>query len=229
MTSPEDISKIYRNTHELTFDTFIRDTLAALGASPSAVDKWIPSRLNKESLSIADAATGQLTSDFIHVGERICQRQLLPGKELDKLQRLFMDGIHESLHWDKIRSIPMPHPHFDGKGVSLLGWCRDVLLESATQAFFGESLLKIDPNLTESFFKFDATSWKLNYGYPKVLSKDMCSARDTIIRALVTYFKIPRSERHGVSFLVNSLETEMRNLAIGDRDIAAIMMPVYWV
>ena len=229
MTSPEQIAKIYRNTTELTFDTFIRDTLMALGASPSAVDKWIPPRAAMDDLHHSTSVPDQLSSDFTHVGERLCQRQLLPGKELETLQKTFMEGIHDALLWNKVTPKITVQSFPDSRRISLLGWCREVLLEAATRAFFGDRLLHIDPNLFQSFFKFDSSSWKLNYGYPRILSQDMYAARDNIIAALETYFKLPSSERPGTSFLIDSFEKEMRQLDICDKDIAALVMPVYWV
>ena len=183
----------------------------------------------KDDINDSTNVPSQLINDFTHVGERLCQRQLLPGEELAAIQEVFMNGIHESLLWGRITPLIVVCSTPVTKTISLLGWCREVLLESATRAFFGDRLLQIDPNLFHSFFKFDASSWKLNYGYPRALSKDMYAARDTIITALEIYFKLPKSERPGASFLINSFETEMRRLEIDDKDIAALVMPVYWV
>lgn len=229
MTSPRDIAQVYKNTAELTFDTFIRQTLKSLGASSSAIEKWIPQRHYQAESD--QTVTGSIlpASDFTHIGEKLCQRQLLPGRELDSLQRVFMNGIHEALLWDKVtpkctlRSCPRL------KTVSLLSWCREVLLESATHAFFGERLMRINPNLFASFFIFDASSWKLNYGYPRFLSNELYAARDVIIDSLESYFKLPRSKRPGMSYLITQFEDEMKRLDIEERDIAALVMPVYWV
>ena len=229
MTSPGDISSIYRNTVELTFDTFVRQTLRSLGASSYAVDKWIPLHLSKEGMAHTSSSSTPHTGEFTHIGERLCQQQLLPGKQLDILQRVFIDIIHESLQWHSVTQKITIRSSPDIKTISLLGWCREVLLQSATRAFFGDRLLKIDPDLFQAFFMFDASSWKLHYGYPRVFSKELYSARDAIIKALTAYFKLPRSERSGAAVLVDSLEAEMRNLDIEDKDIAALIMPVYWV
>ena len=229
MTSPEDISKIYRNTEELTLDTHIRHILTALGASSSAVDKWIPPRLSENDKIKAMGGLNPSASDFTHLGSRICQQQLLPGKELNVLQDVFMDRIHKSLHWDKITPKITLASSPEAKTISLLGWCREVLLDSATRAFFGDELLEINPNLFQSFYDFDACSWKLHYGYPKFLSTDLYVARDTIIEALTAYFKLPKAERPGAAFVVDRLEDEMRQLGIETKDIAALTMPLYWV
>ncbi len=229
MTSPEDISIIYKNTVELTYDTFIRETLSSLGVSASAVDKWIPARLPTYGKGHASSYSIPFTSDFTHLGEKLCQRQLLPGKELDILQQAFMDSIHSSLRWNNLTEKNTVHSSLETKTVSLLGWCREILLEASTSSFFGKRLLQINPNLFEEFFIFDASSWKLNYGYPQFLSKDMIGARDTIIESLTAYFELPKAERPGAAFLIQNFETEMRLLGIENKDIAALIMTVYWV
>lgn len=229
MTSPEDISKIYRNTEELTIDTHIRQTLISLGASPFAVDKWIPQRPSKIHSNHAMECSEASLSEFTHLGSRICQQQLLPGKELDDLQKVFMSNIHEYLHW---RSIP-PKITFvsstQTKTISLLGWCREVLLESSTRAFFGVQLTEVNPGLFDSFYNFDSCSWKLHYGYPRFLSAELYAARDTIIEALTAYYRLPKAKRRDAAFVVNRLEDEMRLLDIEDKDIAAMTMPLFWV
>lgn len=229
MTSPEDISKIYRNTEELTTDTHIRHTLVSLGASSSAVDKWIPPRLSKDHNNHAMDGLTSNVIDFTHLGSRICQQQLLPGKELDVLQKVFMNNIHKSLHWRSISPKITLASTSETKTVSLLGWSQEVLLESATRAFFGDQLLELSPDLFQSFYAFDACSWKIHYGYPKFLSTDLYAARDKIIEALTAYFRLPKAKRPGAAFVVDRLEDEMRRLEIGDEDIAALTMPLYWV
>lgn len=229
MTSPEDILKVYRNTEELTIDTHIRHTLTSLGASASAVDRWMPARSLERAHNRAADGVKAKSNESTHLGSRICQQQLLPGKELDRLQKVFMSNIHESLHWHRISSKITLVSSSQSKTVSLLGWCRDVLLDSSTQAFFGDRLLQISPDLFESFYDFDASSWKLHYGYPKFLSADLYAAKDKIVKALTAYFRLPKAERPGAAFVINRLEDEIRQLDIGDEDIAALTMPLFWV
>jgi len=229
MTSPEEIMRIYRNTEELTIDTHIRHTLTSLGASSSAVDRWMPPRSPEGNNNRAMDSLKAKTNEFTHLGSRICQQQLLPGKELGHLQKAFMSNIHKSLHWHTISSKITLASSTQSKTISLLGWCRDVLLESSTRAFFGVQLLQINPNLFQSFYDFDACSWKLHYGYPRFLSGELYAARDIIIETLTAYFSLPKAKRPDAAFIINRLEDEMRQLEIGDKDIAALTMPLFWV
>lgn len=198
--------------------------LLQLGASPVAVEIWIPSS------GAPGPECGQSTSnDSGHFGERLCRQQLLPGKELDVLQATLVNKIHDSLRWQNMSERIIVSTAQNKRSISLLGWCREVLLDSATRAFFDECLMQIDPELFQSFFIFDELSWKLHFNYPRFLAKKMYTAKDRIIDALVIYFSLPKSERTGESWLIDKLETEMRTLGIGTRDIAAIIMPLYWV
>lgn len=117
----------------------------------------------------------------------------------------------------------------DQRTVSLLQWTRDTLLDGATTAFFGNALLKIEPNLFESFSDFDDNSWKLTYRIPRPWSNDMYAAKQKAQNALATYFALPKEQRPGETWMVRTLETEMRGLGIESPDIAAFLMMVYWV
>ena len=97
-TSPKDISKIYKNKiAELKINTHIRHTLTSLRASPSAVDKYIPLQLSQDHQPPAVNGLNPNINDFTHLGSRSCQQQPPPGKELDVLQKVFMEHIHKSL------------------------------------------------------------------------------------------------------------------------------------
>ncbi|KAI9725074.1 MAG: hypothetical protein M1812_000350 [Candelaria pacifica] len=226
MTAPQDIPKVLKNTAELTYDTFLRDILTSLGKSSSALDKWKPLHSSDNTVG---SSTDRPIKDIGHVGERLLHQHLLPGKELDVLQTTIMNDIHDSLSWDRVSWDPSVLSSVKSKQLSLMDWTRGVLIAAATHAFFGNCLLEIDPNLFHSFAAFEASSWKLNFGYPWILSRDMHAAKDTLISAFTQYLELPKEERRGSSSLINSLENEMRQLAISAKDIATIILPVYWV
>ena len=233
MTSPRDISKAYKNTEALTFDNFMVSTIVRLGASRDAVQKWFPLRKQVEGVlglhGRSEKPAHPLHHEQCHLGENLCRQQLLPGEDLEVLQKVLMKDIQDLLHWEGIADHAVLSSSQDTKTVSLIRWSRDVLLQAATRAFFGDRLIEIDPTMFESFYTFDEQSWKLNYQFPKCLSRDMYAAKDRVIDALEIYFSLPFEERPGQSWLIGSLETEMRKLGIATRDIAAIVMPMYWV
>lgn len=215
VTSTQDISTIYRNTASLDFVDFPRNVLMALGASESAIDKWESKVHDPNVISL-------IPEDNKGIGEILFRQQLLPGSEFETVQKVFMGSIHESLRWDNISSnaiLPMTQ---NTRKISLLKWTRQVLLDSATRTFFGDALLKIEPDLSQIFCEFDDDSWQLHYKYPRFLSKRMHTARDRIASALVMYFRLPKEHRQNEAWITRSLEFEMRRRDIDDRDIAVL-------
>lgn len=206
----------------------MRDMLLGLGASSYAVEKWIPST-GPGITSHLHGAFDSSHGDLGHLGEKLCRQQLLPGKELEALSGAIVEKIHQSLHWHTMSEKVVMSFSENTRRVSLLSWCREVLLDAATRSFFGERLTQIDPDMYKSFYTFDELSWKLHFGYPKFLARRMYAAKDKILDAIDQYLRLPKSERKGECWLIDRLETEMRNLGIDNRDIAAIMMPLYWV
>lgn len=87
----------------------------------------------------------------------------------------------------------------DEKVVSLFKWCSEVLVESATQAFFGNTIFGTDPNLLADFFIFNAQSWKLSYQYPYFAAKDMYDAKAKGEAAFSKYLALPKERREDTS------------------------------
>lgn len=229
-TSPSDISAIYKNTETLTFDNFMREILSRIGVSALALEKWIPDSNTTSPASGTRDGPKASINDITHLGQKLCRKQLLPGKEFDVLSAVLMKDIEESLQLQRIPQKTILSFTHTTKRVSLLGWCREVMIGSATRAFFSDRFLQIDPDLLESFYKFDATSWKVFFKYPQFLSNDMDDAKNRILVALAKYFSLPKEERKGESWLIASLEAEMVKVGIEDvNDMAAIVMPLYWV
>lgn len=100
----------------------------SLGTSLKAVDLWIP--LPHTSQNAANGTTKLLHKDFVHVGARLCQQQLLPGEKLEVLQHTFLISIQASLAWHKIPEISILSSTPDKKTVSLIGWCSEVAVNS---------------------------------------------------------------------------------------------------
>lgn len=228
-TSPSDISAIYKNTETLTFDNFMREILSRIGVSAPALEKWIPESDTSPASGTRHGPKASI-NDISHLGQKLCRKQLLPGKEFDVLSAVLMKDIEESLQLQKIPQKIISSSTNTTKRVSLLGWCREVMIGSATRAFFSDRLLQIDSDLLESFYAFDATSWKAFFKYPQFLSNDMDDAKNRILFALAKYFSLPKNERKGESWLIASLEAEMVKVGIDNvNDMAAIVMPLYWV
>ena len=217
---------MYKNTSSLTFDNYIRETMLGFGGSPYAIEKmWRIPGVNSPA-SINPNPAHKLLA---HLCEDFYRQQLHPGDLLEELQKGLLGMIGTSLTWENIPESIIHSSLADEKCVSLLGWCRQVLLEGATRSFFGDRLLELQPDLLDTFFTFDDNSWQLTYQVPHFLSRKMRSAKQNAIEALTQYFKFPPHQRQGESWLVRNLEAEMRNVCIEEKDIAAFSMMIYCV
>ena len=196
------------------------------GGSPTAVERMWRTPGKDSPVAISPNPGNKMLA---HLCEDFYREQLHPGNNLDILQKSFLQIINKSLSWESISENVILSSTSTEKTVSLLGWCRHVLLDAATRSFFGDRLLDIQPDLFKSFFDFDDNSWQLTYKLPGFLCKDMNKAKKTGINALEEYFMLPREERKGEAWLVRNLEAEMRNVDIKEADIASFVMMIYWV
>ncbi|KAL8980434.1 MAG: hypothetical protein Q9205_004475 [Flavoplaca limonia] len=222
VTSPQDVSAIYKNTTTLTFDEFVRDMMLSFGASEEGVRKmWESPRTGGN--------VGSLHKVLAHAGEDYYRQQFHPGDRLNDLWTNIQDRMSLCLQWCTITGENQLSTQHDVKSVSLMSLCQHALLSSATSAVFGDRLLELAPNLLKAFIVFDDESWKLTYKLPPFLAKDMHKARQQIFTALQSYFALPRRERAGTTWAVDVLETEMRRIQIEDHDIAALFGMPFWV
>ena len=227
-TSPSDISAIYKDTEYLSSDPFVKAVLLRMGVSSATIEKWIPDSGVNFASGHRDGSKPSI-HDVSHIGQKLCRQQLLPGKEMDVLSTKLIKDIEQSLQWHKISESITVSSTDTTKRVSLHGWCREVIIASATRSFFSDRLLQIDPNLFENFYIFNENSWKALFKYPGFLSRDMDAAKDRIIDALSRYFFLPKDERKGESWLISNLEAEMIKAGIDDlTEMASIVMPLYW-
>ncbi|KAL9032977.1 MAG: hypothetical protein Q9180_006194 [Flavoplaca navasiana] len=222
VTSPQDVSAIYKNTTTLTFDEFVRDMMLSFGASEEGVRKmWKSPRTG--------GTVGSLHKVLAHAGEDYYRQQFHPGERLNDLWTNIQDRMSFCLQWCTITGKNEFSTQHDIKTVSLMNLCQNALLSSATSAVFGDRLLELAPNVLKAFIVFDDESWKLTYKLPSFLAKDMNKAKQQIFAALQSYFALPRRERAGATWVVDVLETEMRRIKLEDHDIAALFGMPFWV
>jgi hypothetical protein len=228
MTSPEDASAVLKNVQNLTFDVHIKHMMIQFGSTPEAVDKMWQTPTDHH-LSSSDRQPNPRPKAHVNLWENLLRQQLQPGEKLNKLLDVFLGNIDKSLAWETMTEKIAISTTENERTVSLLEWTRQVLLEGATRAFFGDKLQEIEPNLFEYFFYFDDNSWKFIYKLPRYWSKDVYAAKGKCQDALKTYFCLPQEQRPGEAWLIRTLESEFRGLGIDDSDIAASIMMIFWV
>lgn len=236
LTHPQEVADAYK-IPTLYHDDFVRDFFNQLGVSPIGMRKMFQ---DPRSFAVTEKSNSMLQNEnplykcFTHYQSDLYKGQLHPGKQFEVLQAKILRCIDDSLQWDHLPSEPgatstisriMPYE----RTLSLSDWCREVIVKATTRVMFGDALLHIDPKFLQYFYDFDDESWKLTYQLPRFLSKDVHAVKDKILDVLVEFLKLPPDKTEDACWLVKMLVTEQRNIGIGERDIAAMLMVVFWV
>ncbi|KAL8965513.1 MAG: hypothetical protein Q9183_003814 [Haloplaca sp. 2 TL-2023] len=222
VTSPQDVTDVYKNTRTLTFDEYAQDVMKSIGVSDDGITKlWsTPEKSDNR---------GGLHKALAHAGEDYYREQFLPGNRIDVLWPRVLGLIDSAMQWDQLPQTPGAISTDGVKTVSLLEWKSKVLLESVITAFFGPQLLQIDPQLLLHFAAYDEESWKLTYKYPRMMSKNMYHAKDQLVAAVETWLNLPRDKRPDGAWFIQKLETESSKLEMGIKDLAAMITSLAWV
>ena len=230
ITSAGDATVVLKNIESLTFDEYVRDMMLRFGTGSAAVEAmW--NHNPKTQPQNSKLTPNPLHKCLAHLQESIMKQQLLPGEKFQSLSNKFLAHISTAMSWERItqKAVLLEPVDRSYRIVGLLEWTKEVLLDSATRTFFGDQLLDIEPHLLTNFVFFDDNSWLFTYKIPKPWSKEMLVAKDVVQKALGTYFDLPRHERSGQSWLVRTLEDEMRALGIEAKDLAAMFNMIFWV
>ncbi|MCJ1246422.1 hypothetical protein MMC30_003629 [Trapelia coarctata] len=215
VTSPKDISTVYKNPQNLAFDGFVKDMYARFGMSPMGVEKMFAPILLKHDTALD--AGGQQRA---HLGTGVQKEQLHPGPNLDDLIKVYLGYIEPQMDMGRIPESCIVRSSGDSKVVSLRNWCSAVLGAATIEAFFGTTLLELNPQLPEDFHIFDVNSWMFLYQYPRGAAKAMFNSLERTTRAFTRYFDLPIKERSQACHYIRTLEAKQRDAGISSRVIA---------
>jgi hypothetical protein len=57
----------------------------------------------------------------------------------------------------------------------------------------------------------------------------MQKPKASVLAILEDWLKLPKAERSGAAWLIQAMEESQRQLGIGERDIAVVLMMLMWV
>lgn len=216
VTSPSDVLAVYRDTVKLDPDRVVKDILVQFGVTQANVNKLFDRH-----------GTSRHTMDHFH---ELFKVQMHPGDRLETLQNTFLGNIDASLHWDRISGPMLLASSPTSKRVSLWKWCGQVLVHSATQAFFGESIFAVAPTLLEDFFVFDDEAWKLPYKYPKFAAKALYASKARCEAAFAAYVALPPERRADASWIVSESQRVYEDMGVVDpTQCGAMLFSLYRV
>lgn len=216
------------NTSTLSRYELTRDLIIALGLKP-AVGKTICRNSipgDKLNLVLRSAAMQKPFLQFVD-NFTLEKKDPILEQPLHTLQEAFIRRIEKSIRWDGLSAKYTKFASIDEKEVSLLGWCREVIVNASTGSYFDEALIQIEPNLSQILFDFDHETCGSIYPHKSVTFSS--ATKEKGIRAFTAYLKLSKVQRAGEAQLVRDLEEEYRRLGLDEEDLAALMMIVYWV
>ncbi|KAL8951145.1 MAG: hypothetical protein Q9222_002860 [Ikaeria aurantiellina] len=227
LTAPQDVSLAYKS-NTLSYDSFNLDFTILYGVTPAAVHKVFaePLEAAKED---KEPHVNPLNKSVAHWSEDLYRQQLHPGPRLDLLADKFVVSIGKALEWDRLTALCRDPSNINIDTASLLSLCKKVIIDGATQVFFGDRILEIEPQLSEAFCQFDNHSYMLMYKYPAVFANIMFAAKSRINDAFTKYFELPREQRKGETWLATMEENEFRKLNFKNEDIAKFFSLMHWV
>ena len=131
--SPSDALQVYKDEASFAFDYFIDTVYKGVGnvSDEANIILW---RTPKEGFSsLHPNPKGKV---LVHTGNALLHKQLLQPQPLQELSEKVLNYIEGNLRWDSFSDTSVLSSSADSKVVSLHCWCRDVLLEAQTRAFF---------------------------------------------------------------------------------------------
>ena len=222
VTSPTDVSAIYKNNTTLSWDAMLDDLLTAFGVSAQS----IPTLWQKPSSDLAaEMGPDKIPQNLsiVHSTLDLYKRQLLPGERLDKFSHTLLSYIDVSLRCE----------HASARGltktrISLKDFCSEVLVDALTRTLFGDGIFEVEPNMVQNLLDFNDDAWMLIFHYPQSAASKLNKARHNILEAFVKYIQGPESTRSGQAWLIHMIMQKQKAANISDKDRAALLLMVYW-
>lgn len=199
-TSPSDVAAVYRDTQKLDFDAFIKDIMRDFGCTEQTLIKMFD----------ADGRPKHWM-DSTHDDIKL---QMHPGDRLRSVETKFLGNIDRLMSWESISGASLVGSTGDTKTVSLWNWCWSVLSVAATQAFFGDALFQVAPNILDDFWTFNLGAWKMHSKYPRFAAPEVFDAKNRSVKAFADYLSLPKEQRPGACWLVEQLEAGMEEIGI---------------
>lgn len=224
LTSHHDVVTAYKNNTTLDYGNVIQDLMVSFGVSRPGVERvydpnpdfvGLIKRYNPHSKSFFN-----LKSDFYHT-------QLHPGQQFNIIQDRFLRLINDAMKPENLTQDILLASNTNTKNASLYKWCQQVFVKAGIRAFFGEQILQMDPQFLHDFIKFDDNNWMIFYNWPDAAIARNAKAK--VLKTLEAYLRLPKPERQGASWLVETMEESQRQLGMEEPDIAVVLMMVMWV
>ncbi|KAK0107020.1 hypothetical protein ONS95_003734 [Cadophora gregata] len=232
--SPNDIKTIWNDPKSFTFDEYMIGIVKGLGISPSHYSLAFeenPAKLWKGSDSDAPHFVKENPAKrrLVSLQENWMKEALQPGPKMEAASELFRENIKGLV------PIFLAHPRVAATGsknlgelISLFKRGRYVLAGAGTKAFLGPKIFDIDPDFVQHYLDWEDLSWKIPYGHPKILSKDMLEAEEVLVQVLMKYFAFDPIHRPNLNWLFDTMQSNQRKIGLTAHDAGAAAIVMLW-
>lgn len=232
LTAPEDVAVLYKNTESLAFDRIVYELSITFGVSRPAMDA-----VYRQPVDDSDDVPARLMAinnpkrkSLAHLNNDFWKQQLIPGERYYELQAKFYALLAEAMRPERLRAAGAYVKARGADGsvtVSLLEWTREILIDVAVRAFFGNKLIDMNPDLIADFVAFDQDNWKLWYKWPN--ATDMFTAKRRLASAIEGWLALSDELRGECSFIVDTIVRTQRAIGTSDEDLANVLCMIVFV
>jgi hypothetical protein len=225
ITHPDDVAKCYKNTTTISYQHIIKDMYRWIHISDAGVKKMFT--VDTEAPYNKGLAQPLMPAFAVNELHRV---QVHPGENFDNLLHdRITPGIARCLDFNNMPDHPAVLIRSkDRVTVSLLELCNELFVRGTTEAFLGQAIWKVNPNLLKAFRQWERTNWKYMFQMPYFMSGDMINARDEIIETFMRYFRLPQAERNDCNLFIREAEKLVREVGVCELDMAKIFMLHFW-
>lgn len=231
--STQDVAVMWKRTVAFTFDPFVQNVMKAFGLDCKSIEHMFnddPAHLvplDAKSSSIL-SADNRMSKCYFHLQKDWLRLQLHPGEHLKDIQHKYVRYLTESVAWNSLSDPFTISANEQEKLVSLKSFTRQILGTCAMKAFFGKELFEASPSFWSHYQNFEDASWKVFFNYPRILARSLHEVKDRALDDLIKYFALPAEHRPGLVWLFRTMDTELTNVGLDERDRAGMMMLIVW-
>lgn len=156
--------------------------------------------------------------------------QLYPSNKLGDISRRFHDFLEVKLMVSNLALVGQSCSRVGEHDIlmNLYRWSDEMLADSIADCYFGASLRTIAPDFVKVYLEFSEHSWRALFLVPEVLGKKMFQPLKQLVDAVEKWFDLPVESRKDTVWYTTAIEAEMRHVGISNRDMAIMLLTIYW-
>ena len=227
LTSYHDAVALLKDHTTLDYGHVIQDLMHSFGVTKQGVNTVYapnPEFLGKiREQNPHNKSLFHLKSDFYHT-------QLHPGKQqYSIIQENMLGRLSNAMTCENLIKAGLLSSRTNAKEASLYKLCQHVFVKAGLKAFFGEPIFQLSPSLLDDFIEFDDNNWMVFYNWTGPNVQAMRKPKAKVLAVLEEWLRLPKAQRQGTAWLIETMEESQRQLGMKEADIAVVLMMLMWV